>query len=465
MAKNKVAWFFTLVFLCSCSAEKDQESTFAPKLISLQGVERSLQFHSYVYVPTDADDASIRLAINRQLKTAFGFFNQSKLAVNDIDFAKKMAPTSWKREVLTVIDTQNPTSPSYQIQRVDFDYQDQVLASNETANTHVLTMTLLAGAYEAQERELYTDCADEFGAQTGIFWRDFRFQLPSCQMRIENESKEIQSALQELAGETGVTSSAEVNRWFITVQAKLGPEIRANRTASPEYGRLFGFSAPKDKLIIYVFGGVDFSGQDANDDLGKENLKFLRRMHQTHPDMKIVPQLESAQNLFDRWTYLEFDIQVNRHDTSKTIAVEIRSFYGNDTGTEEEKRAAHARFQEAFWNADIFIYNGHSHLGASMLHPSLYQAEHFHERYQLMVINSCSSFTYYRQGFFDQKPGGVKNLDMIVNGGTSAILNSGEVLANFLNGLFEQKNYEELLESMHLADGGEFDELRVVDGE
>jgi hypothetical protein len=472
-----------LLFLFSCSAENSLESKYTQKLTSLTGVERTLQFTSYVYVPLDADDASIRLAINQQLQTSFSLLNQVKIAVDDIEYAKKMPPSTWQRKILAVLDAENPSFPSKQIQRIGFEYKSRVLASNELAETHTLTLILLLGTYTEHMDELWKNCTDDFSAQTGVFWHDFRPQLPSCQTLLEKEKEDIHRAENKRTPGAAFISSAEANRWFLPIEAQLGPESRSKRTFSPEYNRLFASNKTKDKFIVYAFGGVDFSGSDPNDEMGKEHLKFLRRMYQTHPDMKIdaaTPcqacqengelRFDSLLNVYDRWVYFNFDIQItpvekNGASLPKTISVQMRTFYGTDTGTEEEQKAAYGRFQEAFWKSDIFIYNGHSHMGGSMVNPSLYPTDNFNDHYQLILINSCNSFTYYRQGFFDKKPGGAQNLDMITNGSSSAILNSGEVEANFLNGLFACKNYEELLKSMHQADEGEFNELRVVDGE
>jgi hypothetical protein len=87
-----------------------------------------------------------------------------------------------------------------------------------------------------------------------------------------------------------------------------------------------------------------------------------------------------------------------------------------------------------------------------------------------MLVNSCISFNYYHQDFFEMKPGGTKNLEMIVNGLPSWVWGGGKATANFLLGLIggKQPAYVDLLNGMRLdMPWGEkaYDPMRVADGE
>jgi hypothetical protein len=152
------------------------------------------------------------------------------------------------------------------------------------------------------------------------------------------------------------------------------------------------------------------------------------------------------------------------------VTVEVRSFYGYEDGSADARQHAQWRYLEAFWYGDVFLYNGHSHFGHGPLEPTLYGPQNFNDRYQIMLVNSCISFNYYHQDFFEKKPGGTKNLDMIVNGLPSWVWGGGEATARFLLGLLsgKQPSYVDLLGQMRLdTPWGEkaYDPMRVADGE
>lgn len=82
-----------------------------------------------------------------------------------------------------------------------------------------------------------------------------------------------------------------------------------------------------------------------------------------------------------------------------------------------------------------------------------------------MFINSCSSFSYFGEGFMKLKGGGSKNLEVVLNALKSGIAHSGSVVTRFIEGILSIQSYSEMLASMHQAGGTEFDEMRLVDGE
>ncbi|MEO6576798.1 MAG: hypothetical protein ABIP89_23325, partial [Polyangiaceae bacterium] len=74
------------------------------------------------------------------------------------------------------------------------------------------------------------------------------------------------------------------------------------------------------------------------------------------------------------------------------------------------------------------------------------------------------------EDFLKMKPGGSKNLDMVLNGLPSYVLDGGVATARLLTGLLDgtQKSYFDLLNSMRLDfSWGErgYDPMRIVDGE
>jgi hypothetical protein len=51
------------------------------------------------------------------------------------------------------------------------------------------------------------------------------------------------------------------------------------------------------------------------------------------------------------------------------MTIEIRTWHGWEDGSDDIRLHARWRYLEAFWNADIFAYTGHSHFGHGPLEP------------------------------------------------------------------------------------------------
>jgi hypothetical protein len=172
----------------------------------------------------------------------------------------------------------------------------------------------------------------------------------------------------------------------------------------------------------------------------------------------------------ERWIYWDMPVTVTTASgDAKTVTVEVRTFYGYEVGSDDIQQHARWRYYEAFWYGDVFLYNGHSHFGNGPLEPNAYGPQNFNDRYQIMLVDSCISYNYYHQDFFAKKPGGTKNLDMVVNGLPAYVLGMGEATAGFLTGLLDgtQRTYVDLLKGMEINEPwvSSYDPMRVVDGE
>ncbi len=334
--------------------------------------------------------------------------------------------------------------------------------------------------------------------------------------RITAEGQAITAAAAKLS--PGTISSAEANRWFLPITARLDP-VKAGSPASPEYDRLFGIGTDKSQVVIYAFFGVDKDENDPDDVLGVEAARFLRTILRARPNLrpthtapftwlldfqvdgkklegitydraltwvvdksgypaevgadaakiKLLRQ-QVMQKLAERWIYWDLPLSVkDSKGVQKTVTVELRTFYGYEDGSADARQHAQWRYLEAFWYGDVFLYNGHSHFGHGPLEPTNYGAGNWNDRYQIMMVNSCLSFNYYQKDFLDMKPGGSKNLETIVNGLPSWVWGGGDVLARFVDGVIGARaTYADLLQAMRLdTPWGEkgYDPMRVVDGE
>ncbi len=471
-------------------------------MIGIDSVERDLSFRSYVYVPIDTDNSTIKSTIVRQIKSAIGSLNLEKISLNSSDFAKKIKDNEITREVLTVLNPNGSSHELKKIQKITYYYYDTAVVSSKLEGTKDLETVLLANDYNQYAEELIRICTDGISADLETLWYYYRPQMSSCKERINYEIKAIEESQKGFEKDKNNVSQNEIERWFIPVKINLGVEKKVNRKIYPEYDRLFGLDGFKEKLIIYVINGVDLDSSLPDDRFGLEYLSFLRKMLKDSPNFQLTgkPLENNIDDLFkwllehndypsemandpakvfkflsqamsqlaERWLYWEQVVKISSlnakgEKTSKEMLIQVRSFYGNDETSPEIKQAAKARYLEAFREGDVLIYNGHAQFGKGVMDPLQYRSEDFDEHYQLMVFNSCYSFSYYHQDYFNLKPGGKKNLDMVVNGLASKIKNSGEVNAAFLNGLMSLEDYENILIEMRKISG--FDALQVVDGE
>jgi len=483
-------------------------------LTGTSSVERPVSFTSWVYVAPSASDGDIATAIAREIKTALGALRDTKVAFDDRGALSNVDPSKWTRTLVDVYDpaTQQKTG---QVLKVTYPYSDKAVVTKALANQSAVDFTMLAGDYSQHATTLIQSCSDDTTTDVDSLWYHFQPSLGSCQSLMNDETSRIQSEQSALSGHPGAIGPSEAGRWFQPVTAKLGAANAPKQNYYPEYDRLFGVGTNKSQLLVYAFFGVDSDETNPDDILGQEAFRFLRTMLSAQPNFRVVstnPQAmlldfwvggtklanvtyddifrwvldqtgypaevgndaskiadlrkQAAAKLAERWIYWDLPIQVN----GQKLTVEVRSYYGQEDGSPDARQHAQWRYLEAFWYGDVFLYNGHSHFGHGPLEPTLYGPQNFNDRYQIMMINSCLSYNYYHEDFFKMKPGGSKNLEIVVNGSPSYVWGGGEATANFLVGLLSGKQpaYVDLLQSTHLDlpwGENDYDPMRVVDGE
>ncbi len=109
---------------------------------------------------------------------------------------------------------------------------------------------------------------------------------------------------------------------------------------------------------------------------------------------------------------------------AKNAKITVRVVFGNselDSG-----RVFQAFLKDALETASVFVYAGHSGLGANLDLDKIERLNKFKiempkDRYQIHFMNGCSTYSYYNSMFFKRKespadPRGTKNLDIITNG-------------------------------------------------
>ena len=161
-------------------------------------------------------------------------------------------------------------------------------------------------------------------------------------------------------------------------------------------------------------------------------------------------------------------MQVTRNGVTRTMTLELRTWHGLEDGSPDIRQRARWRYLEAFWNADVFAYTGHSHFGHGPLEPWTYARENFADRYQVMLVNSCLSFNYYDEDFLRMHPGGSQKLDVVVNGLPAYWSGMGAATAGYIAGLTSgSQSWRQLLVGMrvNLPWATAYDPMRAVNGE
>jgi hypothetical protein len=492
----------------------DGSSSSNDDLTGTSSIERPVTFTSWVYVDPSSSDSDIAFAVAREIKTALGALRDTKVAFDDRGAQSNVDPSKWTRALVDVYDP-NTQQKAGQVLKVTYPYSDKAVVTKALAKQSAIDFTMLAGDYSQHAQSLIQSCSDDTTTDVDSLWYHFSPALASCQSLLSDEASRIQNEQSALASHPGAIGPSEAGRWFQPVTAKLGSPNAPTQSFSPEYDRLFGLGTNKSQLVVYAFFGVDSDETNPDDILGQEAFRFLRGMLAARPGFQVTKtdpfamlldfyvdgnkidgvtyaqmiqwvldktgypiavgndpakiadlRRQAAAKLAERWIYWDLPVTVN----GQSLTVEVRSFYGYEDGTPDARQHAQWRYLEAFWYGDVFLYNGHSHFGHGPLEPTLYGPQNFNDRYQIMLVNSCLSYNYYHEDFFKMKPGGSKNLEIVVNGSPSYVWGGGQVVAAFLTGLVsgKQPTYVDLLNATHLNlpwGENDYDPMRVVDGE
>jgi hypothetical protein len=495
-------------------SENEGERAASSALSSATGVERRIQWDSFVYVSPSADVATIQKTIAAQVKTAVGALRVSEIAIQRRNPQEGLDPATWKSEMLTVVDTDHPRRPQSPVLRVRYHYADTAMVRSTSTST-TLSLPLIFGDYFTRSAEILPRCSDYLKLDPELLWFHFTPTFASCKSAMAQEARAVDSAAAALGHAPLQTSLADVNRLYLTVDAELAP-AGAAPTTYPEYDRLWGFGTDRTQLVVYAFFGVNSMNYTETDSSLVEYMRFLRtlriafpqyhvtftqphdslldyaldgaRLSPTHEDTfdwiidgKSFPagvtdpakQRKLKQQVLahyaERWIYWDLPVTVARGAESRNVTVQVRAFWGNENGTLAYQNAASARYAEGMLHGDVFVYQGHSHYGLGPLDPRGYSSASFPaDRYQTMLFNSCISFSNYDTGYLGIHPGGTRNLDIVVNGLSSYWHLLGQGSANYVIGLTDGKNrsWRDILSAMVVTPNpDEHDPMRAVNGE
>lgn len=492
-----------MVAACGGTVEPEPQET-EDDLTSLTARSRELRFESVVYVEVDASEREIVSAAQEQTRTAFGALQHEEIAVNDRELRTIDPATFVKREV-NLVDGPDDPNP-WPMLEVRYTYIDKAVVPTSMARRSSIPSAVLAQGTHFKSDQVIRECtANTSHSRDYPNWYEFDPSLASCKGAIASEQRRIDEA----QGALGRTVDAPLTkrlleRVYIPITVKLGPDQTNKRESYPEYQRLFAGGVEQDKLVLgLMYGLIDDDPATPADDFNfGEWMTHLKYIFDTRPGFKLVsadPAVDtrpvrlsngtevsdlSFENLM-QWhqgrgfpsglgysqqrelknevskryyqRFLSFEAPVTVSEAGKDdrpFTIKVLTYFGVESDPRPHKRAIK--------NSDVYFYNGHSYVGSGPLDPDNFSAADFPSSYQLLFIDGCVSYNYYEKDYFPLKQGGTQNLDIITNGLETPAYQGGSALGKFTAALIDGSfpSYRKLLEKASATDS-----LRVVDGE
>ena len=477
---------------------------------SATAVIRQIDWDGFVLVPTGADTETVQWHVKRQVKSSLGaLLHGPKISIRDRDARSNVDPAGFKRETLAI-------DGGGTIDRVTYHYRDRALVPKSYKPT-AFNVVMLFDDYVARAAELTPKCSDDPSVEPDSLWFHYDPNRTACKAAIATETTAINAAAAKLDKKKAQIASVDVARRFLSVRASLA-KVTASPIVYPELDQLFGFGTDRTKIVAYSFFGVDSDDNDPHDWGLVEDLRFVRTLRASYPELAVVetnPQVnvldftvggqllagvtyedmanwvldgkgwpasasdtasrtdllnQVRDKLRERWIVWQVAVTATWKTETRPMTIEIRTYYGREDGQPDWRQAARNRYLEAFWHADVFSYTGHSHFGHGPLEPVEYSGSNFPNRYQVMLFNSCVSYNYYDVDFLEMHPGGPAKLDVVANGLPAYWPGMGESTARYLMGLIDGQNrsWVDVLTSMKVTVSGlpaGYEPMRAVTGE
>lgn len=295
-----------------------------------------------------------------------------------------------------VISNVKIISKKGKVLNVGYTYEGTVVLENGPKDKYDIIMPINpTKIYEAGFVGNHNPCTDEHYQSEGDFWYFWNPYNPGCKLK-ENTDY--------------VIVKADVTRFENT------------KLSYPEYHNLV--DAKTGKITIHIFFGMDDNSKGRNPlnsaDINAENYRDFRDY--------LLDNGYTAK----KWTATEIKKIAKTTDgaapfveTIEKENIQYRFFFG-PSAIDEDSLAFHWFYKDAIENASVMLYGGHSGLGGHLdldsIEANLGEAIKFNtKKYQIFFFDSCTSYKYYNQMYFDRKvtskdPKGTKKLDIFTNG-------------------------------------------------
>ncbi|NOT78356.1 MAG: hypothetical protein HOP07_05070 [Bacteriovoracaceae bacterium] len=237
-------------------------------------------------------------------------------------------------------------------------------------------------------------CTDPHYQSEGDFWYFWNPNSPGCKLKKDIDYKIVK---------------AKVSRYENT------------KLTYPEYHNL---PDAKGDIHIHVLFGMDDNTKGRNPltsgDINAENYRDFRNY--------LLEKGYTAK----KWTAAEVSTIAKTLNGAKPFVETIKKdkivyrFFFAPSAIDEDSLGFHWFYKDALENSAIMIYGGHSGLGGHLdldsIEQNLGESIKFNKnKYQIYFFDSCTSYKYYNQMYFDRKistkdPKGTKKLDIFTNG-------------------------------------------------
>ncbi len=288
-------------------------------------------------------------------------------------------------------------------------------------------------------------CTDEEYNSEEDFFYFWDIELPGCPL------KKLKSAV--------VVTKAKIQLLNFT------------KESYPEYDKLY---AGKKDIFIFLgyLGEKEYAEVDYNDSAYKV-FKQVSSYLKEHNFELVQREDEFSGNLFDDESEIEEGGNLYRKFKAKVVTSLGTTVKWNvhlllsDPSFENEDETFRDMYAYALEHGSIIAYDGHSGLGANLDLEILPDFDFNQLPYQLMFINGCSSYTYFKNDYIEAKSGGTKNLDIITSGTSTLDTTSFDNLAAFLTPLItgKKESFQTIMRSMEESNGEEESYLTAVIGD
>lgn len=240
-----------------------------------------------------------------------------------------------------------------------------------------------------------------------------------------------------------------------------------------EYDRLYGEKGKTLKIWVFL-GYID----DVHD-FKKVNLKdsvwdTYDRLNEAFSELglELVEEYDEKKfsasngfygkgiNSFVKYQKLKLKrdpVREGENEADREMNIELNMLV-SDTAYGSQDGTFHHFYRKATKEADIILYDGHSGLGANTDLEGLGAELAPADKYQVIFLNGCSGYPYFKNMYFNAKEGGSQNLDLFLSGiatlQESSVGNAMAFLEGFLQGKtlntswilqrIEEVNYESL---------------------
>jgi hypothetical protein len=363
-----------------------------------ESTEAWLSFDFYVdYSASNGGERSARRAIDNQIQHLYG-------PMGEADY---VAVPKNRHEISNI----RVESQGGRYFRAHYSYRGMIALQNGPNDFYEVVLPIRPSQIynDSLNHNGYNPCTDEHYQSQGDFWY---FWNPY-------RSEECRSLLRE--GEHYARVSGRVAR------------IPNTQLTYPEYARLIRRGTDGGRVIrMDVLYGMDdpSKGRDpwSSDDINATNFRSLVQMlrNRGYRDSRVWSRQDFQGFIgLDEGSYSDPYVMELSKSTPAGIRLVTRIFFG-PSGFNEDSSPFHFFLKNAMETASVFIYSGHSGLGAHLDIAAIedrygFRIQPSRNLYQIYFINGCTTYSYYNEMFFERKateqdPTGSRNLDVITNG-------------------------------------------------